>query len=520
MKEKISKILRSMSQHWLKPIISLGLVAILLLNSASPLTAKALAADADPLSYYKQVEKDSMNKNVDALTKAYTDYLANYGKAATQKIGIASTLQTTIDSSIMDKTEFKGIKSIKADMISMINGTNTKTNMKISCNDQELTSLDVYTLKDAYYYLIPDLSKAYLKLDAKSFGDSTSATVVQNGAENFMKEPVSADVLNQLLKKYGTLFIDNVKNVSKNENVDVTIDGVSSAYTRLDVTMNEKELLNMSTLLLTAIKNDTDLQNICTKYGICTQKEYNKEITKDLADNAKELKALKKKKSNGKNVLKMSLYVDSQGEITGRSVKISGSKEDSFDMGYKTSKSGLKMGMEAWIKSGSDSLKLTGSAAAGLSGFSGDMKLSYKDASSKTNGSVNLDFKDMKYVKNDTTAYATGECTLTGTDFKGMSFHMKLSGDFTKQDIVLDILQNSKSMAVVSLSVKSIPYVDFTLPSSSDTIYDIGTQLEDYLKTANVKGYLEGIKQKSDIPIIDSMIDEMLLEYKNSSPAK
>jgi hypothetical protein len=472
----------------------------------------ALAA-TDPLAYYQNVEKENLNQQVDTLTKAYASYISDYQNLLKQQIGQETTLQATLDSSITNGTSIEGLTNIKATMLSMVKGKDSKTDMVISCNDQELTSIEAYTLNDFIYLLIPDLSKAYLKMDTNYSQEVVSTNQLSNSILNYMNNPVSGDLINQLIKEYGNIAINKIDNVTMKKNVNVTVDGIKSSYTRLTVSINEKNALNISKAILDAANKDTDLRNLCIDLGLCTKNEYNAAIKEGLTSISDSLKVLNKKKSNGDNILKMYLWVNSKGDIAGRSLKIYNGDE-TLDLGYRTTKSGMKMGVEAWVKSDDkDILRGTGSLTAKLTGVSGDFKISYTDSYNDSTSVINVDFKNVKYTKNDTTGFLNGEFTITGSDFGDMSFNIKCTGESGKQDFLFNILQNNKSIALITATVKNVPFVDFTLPTSADKVYNMDTQLNDYIAQANMVEYLKGIKDKTNLKFIDNYVDEILASY-------
>lgn len=274
------------------------------------------------------------------------------------------------------------------------------------------------------------------------------------------------------------------------------------------------DALDITKALLTEAKKDTSLKNLVVELGLIEKSKYNNTINEYLTNISKEQKALKKKKTNGENVLKMYLWVDSKGEIAGRSFTI-GSGDEAVKFGYNTTKSGLKMGVDAWYNSnGQDILRLTGNLNAKITGASGDFDLTYFDTTLETSTALTIKIKDFKYEKSNNKSFINGNFDITSKAFSGISLNMKFSGELGKQDMLLNVLDNSKTIASISATVKEVPFVDFELPSSTDKIYDFNNQLNDYLEGADIKGFLEGIKEKSDVYIIDSYIDLILADME------
>ena len=496
-------------RHWMKPIVSLVMIAIMLCNSSSSMNMVVQAA-TDPVAYYQKVEKANLDQQVDKLTDAYTNMITDYQKALKQQVGQETTIQATLDSSITEGTSYEGLKSIKTKMLSMVNGLSSKTDIGISCNDQELTSFEAFMTNDIYYLLIPDLSKAFLKSDVNSLEGDTTSSELQNSIYDFINDPVSADLLNKVMKKYGNIVFDNIKNVTINKNVpEATYDEITK-YTRLDISINQKAALNISKAILTAAKSDTELRDMFVDLGICTKKEYSAAISESLTSVTAELKDLQIEKSNGPIVLKMYLWVDGNGKIAGRSFKIDTGYEV-LNLGYRTAQIGTKVCVEAWVSSdGQDIMRGMGSFTAGLLGVSGEFEISYTDSYTETKSKFNIDFKNVKYTKDDISSFLNGAFTITSDELKNTSFNLTFTGESGKQDILFDMVQDSKSIVTVSTTSKIVPYSEFSLPSSTDKIYDMDTVFDKYLEDSDLKGFLEGIKEKSDVAFIDTYIDTLI----------
>lgn len=497
-----------LKSYWMKPLIGLMMAVIFLCNSFSIATTIAFAK-TNPRTYYHNLEKEYLKQNIDSISKAYDTLLSQQQNTSNQQTGRETTLQAALDSSLTDGTSFEGLKTMKASIISMVKGKDSKTSTTIFCNDEKLTSIETYTFGDILYILIPDLSKAYLKLDYKSLQGESSASPMQFNA-------MSEDTLLQLTKRYGNIIIDHIKNVTMKRNVCVDADNIKDYDTKLAVTISEKDALNIAKAVLQIAKSDNKLSQLCVDSSICTSKEYKSSIKDAISEINHELKDLKKKKSNGKSLLKMDVFVNDQGAIAGRTIKLNIDK-DTVNLGYKTARSCNKMGVELWVKTkDAEFLHGNGRFTAGLKGTSGDFIISYPSTEKDTSSSIYIDFRDVKYDQNEALGRLNGEFTITGDDLEDMAYNIKFTGEAGKQEVLFDMLQNNKSVATVTATTKTIPFTDFIVPSSEDKIYDITTQSEDYLQDADVKGYLNGIKDKSSLDCIDSYMDELIADYENN----
>lgn len=498
---------------WIKPTAWIVLIALVFTIFSPTSVNNVSKAALSPLKYYQKVEKANVNKQIDGLTKGYDSYIKAYQEALKQEAGAELSLKATFDPSFATAMGMEGLTSAKASIISMVKGTKTKSTMDFFANDKQLTSIETYAdLNGLYYYLIPDLSKAFLKVSMDDlYGSNISSANLQKEMLNYFNDPISADVLNKTLKKYSTIVIDNVTNVNMKENESVTVDKVTSKYTRLTLRINERTGLNIASKILNSAKTDTTLRDTLIDLGICTKNEYNAAISDGIKDVASDLKALKK--SNGSNIITMSIWVDKNNNITGRSIIVN-ADDEYLKLGYKTAKKGTTVGFDAWIgEKDYNYLRGTGSFTAKLTGATGNIKISMQEYSDASSDVINIDFKNVKYTLKDNTGFINGEFDITSKLFDGLNIKMKCTGDSSKQDFMFDVMQSGKSLINITATTKEIPYKDFNFPTSTDKTYDMITQMDSYLRDADMKGFLQKIKDRSDVKAIDDYIDSLLKTY-------
>jgi hypothetical protein len=490
-------------------------VSTVMVFSSTAVNSVAQAASSNSTVYYQKVEQNNLDQQINTFTKCYAAYMKNYQKAL-KGTGSEATIQVKLDPSIAKLIKLDGLNTIKAAMTSMGKGFNTKSTVSVSCNDKELTTFDMYTtLNNIYYFLVPDLSKAYLKLDYnKLLGIDSSAKMqneIQNNILSFFNKPISEDSLNQLLKKYATVAISQVNNVKKSKNSSITVNGVKDKCTKLTAHISNATSLDIGSAILNTVKKDTKLKNIFASFGV-KEKSYNSTIQEGLKGIAKERKSLKAKEKS-KDAMVMDVWVDSDGKIVGRSFKdkSDGSKTT---FGYQIVKKDSTKNFNAWLtNNGKDVFRANGNAVVGATGINGNIKLAFSDTGMKPQ-SVDVAIKDLICKPADNGGVINGEFVISGKALSGMTANVKLSGTQEKQDILCDVVKDQKTLVSVSISSKEIPYVDFSLPCSPDKIYDF-SDLTLYVQNSNLKKYLEGIKEKSDVPAINAFADTILAQFSN-----
>ncbi len=507
------------NQRKYKKITAWIAVITMLFTIFSPIGAgKVAKAALSPLQYYQNVENANVNKQIDSLTEKYSTYIKTYQESLKKEVGAEVTLKATLDPSIATSLGAPDLKTLKASVITMVKGNKTKASMNFYTNDKQLTCAEAYAdmndLNGLYYYLIPDLSSSFLKVSMKdlygNYGSDVTSAKLQEQMLNYFNNPVTADTLNTTLKKYSALAINQITDVAMKENETLSVDQLSDEYTKLNVQMNERTALTIANDIVKTAKTDESLKSIFVDSGLCTKTEYDKAMKDAIKDIEKDLKALKK--SDGPNVFTMSIWVDKNDKIVGRSIVMKDGK-DYFKFGYKTVKKGTTMAIDAWAGDKTEILQAKGSFTANLSGATGNVKLYIPNSTKKTPDVINIEFKDLKYTLNNNSGLINGDINITSKLFDGVSFKINCKGDLIKQDFVCDVRKDAKSFVNITMTVKEIPYEDFILPVSTDKSYDMVTQMDKYLQDADMKGFLLKIKERSDVKAIDDYVDALLKTY-------
>lgn len=468
-----------------------------------------------PVEYYQSVEKSNLDKQIDELSKYYGNYLEYYKKATKEGNGSEVTLNATLDSSIVTPMGFEGLKSIKATILSMQNANKSKSTISLYANNKKFTSLNVFgdINKEMAYILIPGLSKAYLSTSLNpNYGEltGTKAPITTKEITALLNNnPLSKELLNKLLKQYSYIMVEEIKQVTITKGVSVTANSIINDTTKITATLDEKTLLTIAEKVLTTAKNDKDLLNLYVKSKLGTKAEYNTAIQKAIADIVKEKSALTTNDIN-KDII-MNVYVDGAGKITGRDFS---NKSDAISFGYKTATKDSNVGFEVWSTQDSkEEFNIIGKATVNTKGVTGDAKITFYDSISKTSESYNIKFEDFKFTLENNGGFMNGKVTVTGGDLTVVSVVMNFNGNGKKQDMQVEIIQGGKELATINMKTKIVAYKDFKLPSKSAKIYDAEKQINEYMATADLKKYLEGVNKKIDVKGVNTLLDQMINAY-------
>lgn len=491
--------------------IAMAIMAIVLVG-ITPIVANVVAqSTSTPLEYYKTIEKSNSDKQIDKFTKSYGDYISNYKNLSTKGVGVEVSMKATIDKSIATQLGLKGLKSIKANVVSMQTGQKFKSSVSLFANDTKFTSLDFLldNKKGLAYILIPELNKAYLKMSTNTdYGELLGAKTSFDSNELLAliyDNSLTEELLNKLLKKYSDLIISEINNVDETKQENITAGKVTQDTTKITVKLDEKTLLAVAQKVLIAAKEDKELMDLCVEFKVCTKKEYTKSIQEQL-DTIKKDQTI----ATTKEALNMNIWVDKKGNIIGREFAITVDKEET-SFGYKVAKSGSDLGIEAWMKEDKDTdVKVVGNFIISTKGLTGSAKLTVKEKDEKTSETVTLKLEDVKYTGNKSSSYINGKITMTGTSMPGISIVSSCTGSKDKQNIVMKFVQDKVNVVTLSIDSKQKDYKEFSLPSKSAKIYSFEKQFEKYLAASDMNKYIKSINKKIKINSINEILNELL----------
>ncbi len=505
--------------NWFQKAASAMLIAaaLMLLSVFAP-AAVSQAAEAveNTTDYYQSVEKANLDKQIDEFTKLYGVYMENYKKSASG-LGAEATIKAEFDPGFATALGLKNLKSIKTTAVSRQTDKKSDSILTFFTNDIELTSMNVLSdvEKEVTYLLIPELSKAYLKIPANSaYGDSYSTAApftAKDVMEFFNNNPLTEKLLNQLLKRYTSAALGEIKDVSSMDYF-MTAGSISGDQTMFTVKIDEKTLLAIAETVLKTARTDGDLEDLLVKLKICTKEQYG--IIVDAAlDSITAQKELSGVLGN-QTLFVMRVWADSQGNITGREF-LAGTDSNTSVLGYKTVKDGTDTGIEAWFSPDEEVvLKLSGTVSEENGLNNGDLSVTITDAYTAAPLEFNIALQDVSVTTKDASSYMNGKFVITSTSLPGQRIEAALYGNEIEQKIKAELIQETTTLVTVTITSKVLIYEDFELPSDSDKVYDMETQLEDYLKETDFAGYLENINKKVDVEGINRVLEQLLDAYK------
>lgn len=508
------------SSHWLLNIVgTLMLTTVcMLLSVFSPAAVKAYAAQvvspaAISADNYQTIEKADLHKQIDKFTKAYENYVENYKKVS-QGMGTELTVRAEFDPTIAAALGLPDLKSVKTDLLSMQNAKKAKSIITLFTNDIKFTYLNMISdlEKQLTYLLIPELSKAYLKADPKSTGLNSYGPGSNFTTKDFLdilnNPALTEKTLNQLLKRYADIVVSDLNDVSAMDYY-MSAGGLSDQQTRYTVNVDEKVVLKIAKDVLAVASTDEELSDLFVKLNLCSKAEYTKMIAAAQNEVKEMINYVNMFEPEG--LFTMRVWVDSDGTITGRDFSLATDKDNSL-FGYKTVKKGEVTGMEAWISPDKETIfKLSSTTSKDNSGINGNAVITY--ATDKTSVEFKALIKDLKYTSFGSGYYLNGNLVITGESLPGSTLLVAFNGNETAQKIKADFVQGTLNLISVTIDTKILPYEDFDLPSESDAVYDMTTQMDTYFNKGDFVNYLKGINSKINVQGINKLLDQMIKSY-------
>jgi len=340
------------------------------------------------------------------------------GEEAANALGWLNSVSMDATSTVVD-----GKSSVKADL---------------KMNNKHITNMDMVVIKDAMYVNIPELNGKALRVEE----DSSSAFMMYNFANSLPSEKATEKLLN----KYVAKAVDSIENVTE-EKEEVQVGDLSQKYTKLTVKLDEKAFRKIAIDTLEEFKDDKEIKsiyiNLAKKNGSSNPEEDYDRVIEEVKDI---IRSLKDAESDSSETVKLCLWVDAAGKITGASLLA-----DDVQIGYNSVIKGTKVAMKAAVKADGQEFALSGNGEVAGGKFAGTYKLAFKEKEFVTIEISNLDIK----------TYADGMFNGTvkiSASESGMEMLKMLSGEeafgvLSKIELVFNFTSASKTENTAELIV-------------------------------------------------------------------
>lgn len=460
-----------------------------------PSVANAFAlATMSAKDYYIKVESNNIKAASDIISDGYGQILDAYNTNEGKKAAAANfNLKLSADPSFTNQFNITNLAPIELKSTISIKDLKEKLNLSLLYNNTPLLSANTFMdlSQENYgdtYLQVPELSDGNLFMKLNELAQSDSAaenklSVTPNEVLEKLKDfPLTEKLLNQLINRYFTTMIKEVNTVSLTKKEKLTANGMSGNYTKIVVTLNAADAMNMAKAALAVAKDDSDLIKLCTDLELCSKEEFSSAIelaTLGLSAYSSSIRST--------DTLDMILWVDPNGIVMGREI-ISNINGANCQLGYKSVHSKGSFGYEINVSQNNASVfSLKGSCNKKGKTKQGSMDISCTAGAETFTGTVSF---DNMQIHNKEKGYFSGNITLTSDALAGGKLQIVATGSKTSQKVTLDYLQDEAKTITLESTMEEIKCEDFAYPPSG-TIYDITNQedMNTFLSTLKLEDF-------------------------------
>lgn len=360
---------------WLIGILALVVVAAALAafrwNAVSAFASNLAAKTfSSPEEYYQRVEKNNVQRSLDAAEEG-EGVFAVYQEAASTKAKdkgffVEEKLQLSFDESALGEKILDLIEDELGMDISWLKNVGFYLSvgaedellggsMTAFLNDKDIIDAD-YTMDSAsgdVYFTVPRLSGQAIRVNLQELSGASGLSAEEQAAAQELAETLmDEELITTLVERYSEIVIGDLTKVEKGTQ-ELSAGGLSGKYTALEVKIDGKVMLKIAKDVLKKAQNDAEVEKlICAvlkSQGMSEaeiERQYD-EILDEMESKRAELEDMDPKDIT-ENIL-MTVYVDGQGRVVGRDIKIREDKDLRYEISYALVLKGLNYGVHAEV---------------------------------------------------------------------------------------------------------------------------------------------------------------------------
>ena len=496
--------------------LALGLVLTMVLT----FSLSACGTPSSPDEYMQYVEK----KDADQGKEFLVGYLGQMNKAMDMKDSSrVGTIKITPSDNLKSMAALLGDAAPDLSKLENISIETTVgqsddvmlEKMLFKGNDADILTLNM--LIDAknsrLYYQIPELSEAYLNVDASAAEGEEAEAVTASFA--LLQSLASGDFVmdssdvEKIYDRYVEILTKSLKNVEKKEKQKLEAEGVSQNTDVYTATYTKDEAQKLLEDIIGSLKKDEQILSYLKKLKV-EEKTYTDELDQILAK--------LKDEGIGEGTLSLSDYV-SDDEIVGREITIKESKDDKEPVVVKVlqPKDGDKFGYLLSVESdGEQVFSVTGQGTDKKEVLNGEFTVHVaKDALDGAAADVGSSLTSDEVLKVKVSDYDYGklkdgevsgkyEITCPGiAQIATGKIVYEMSGNMESAKGKLSVLMGEQEMVSMDITGETGDKMDVKLPGDSDKVYDItkSDEIQEYYSGLDIQGVLANVKDKLGIDL-------------------
>jgi hypothetical protein len=482
------------------------IVAILLVGAVTAFAFKdtlmntVAKATKSPAEYYAYVEKNAINETLDEFIPILKESEAQSKKSFALdtkteiKINEASLdtlLQKYLGLSLVDVESSLGI-SLESIGIDALVGKDDKylnENFTLSLNQIDLISAEIImnNAMDDIFVRFPELSSDYLNISTEKLAGEDLKTPEYSE----IMDTFTADFVEQLVKKYSSLILDNISQTTLSNNETLSLETLSTDATLLTVTITDEDAKKILTSLLKAAKIDKDFISIASIYGL-EEEDYQDYIDDSLDVLEDEDNTILY------DDLEMQVYVDSKGKVIGRTFSVEG---ESDVIGYTYLEDSDYSEYEVFVKDDEiDYLVLSGSQTVKNDAYTGSASATVSTGEYGAPVSVDISYDDLKTVKKNNYAYQYGSINISSIDLFGAQLLINFDEKDNHQLSEIVVQMGAEPLVTLTTDSEYLNNYEASVPAEGATIYDIN-DVDSYSSTIDIEAFITSLSDKLGIDV-------------------
>lgn len=340
-------------------VVALAAVLLVIFNMGA-LANYVKKTVMSPEDYYRSVETKAFAEVVSAVGSAYEDYL-NVGLAEEMKSSV--TFGVSIGEEIRSYLEaytgedFSWLDTVRVEGYSQKWGEDkAAVSMDLMLDGGAQTEKETVVTADMYvdmnrgklYFRVPELSDEYAEVNlADEYYDYEDVKAGLGMFASVLKECPDRAAVEEIANRYINAVFEGVGDVEKDSG-KLSAGGVSAKYTTLEVTIDTKTAKNVAINVLEEFIKDKQIEDIIIETvpvmnPYMDGHEAYEMLIEEAKDALEEVKETEIDREDNEEFCKMTVYVDSKGEIRGRKVLADGGElvlampEDGKEFGFELS---------------------------------------------------------------------------------------------------------------------------------------------------------------------------------------
>ena len=471
---------RKFSLKW-----ALLIVAVLCVGTAALAAPKIIhkikVASMSPEEYYRYVEKNNLNEQLDALLSGYDMSLEQmkkdtYGAHQTMKLDLSDTAKSLLSATGVD---FTNLKTIEIALDSSMNKDKIGYKAALMSKDEQLIAANVIMDGKAgdMYIQIPEFSESYIRIPSDQLSESSDSSDVSKSIKTMTdlgdKMP-SRKEINEITDLCIDTALNDLTNIKEEKDASVSAEGIDEKATNYVITLNQKDAQKCVKDVAGKLKDNKTLKDVITRfdeeaYTSFTEAVDNLYSDSDTSENAESLR--------------MTVSINDSDTIIGRNIEaLDDDGKVTVGLSYCIPSDKNKFGFNFTINNKSEKIaEVSGTGNIKSDVLNADLSVVSDKAvealgqSDKGNELAKIKIENYDYSKSDK-AKSSGKFTVSASNIipqiNGYSLVYEFDVDGLSSNQKIHVMAGKDKFASLTLDSKTSTDYKAEIPGDSDKIID------------------------------------------------